>query len=126
MIRVTPNKYLLKMTSNNQMKFTKQDEVNDIMRPLNDEEFCELLEIYKEKYESNGFQYLLLFTQHQWNKQLQELNIDKEEHEWISFRKTFYTHRNGDFRKYGTYICLHNDLVGLFIAHLIQKHHNRK
>lgn len=83
----------------------------DILRPLNDEEFCELLEVYKEKYEANGFQYLLLLTQYQWNKQLKELNVNTEDNKWISFQKIFYTHSNGDFRKYGTYVCIHQDLV---------------
>lgn len=89
-------------------------ETSDILRPLNDEEFSELLELYRQKYESNGFQYLLLFTHCEWNKQLQKLNFDKENKNWTSFRKVFYTHRNGDFRKYGTYICLHQDLVILY------------
>ncbi|XP_023306710.2 uncharacterized protein LOC111688430 [Lucilia cuprina] len=100
------------MISNyHQVESMKYDEMFDILRPLNDEEFSELLELYKEKYNSNGFQYLLLYTQFQWNSQLAKLNIDKDNQEWISFRKTFYTHRKGDFRKYGTYICLHHDLI---------------
>ncbi|KAM7348878.1 uncharacterized protein ACRADG_008045 isoform 1-T2 [Cochliomyia hominivorax] len=99
------------MNNNHQVEFSRPDEVNDILRPLNDEEFKELLELYKNKYNSNGFQYLLLVTQYQWNRQLQELNIDENSYEWISFQKTFYTHRNGDFRKYGTFVCIHHDLI---------------
>lgn len=90
-------------------------EIDDILRPMDEEEYNELLELYRQKYKSNGFQYLLLFTHYQWNEQLQELNIDKESKSWISFRKVFYVHRNGNFRKYGTYICLHQDLVVLLL-----------
>lgn len=88
---------------------TKED--LDILRPLNDRELDELLELYKQKYESNGFQYFLLYTQLKWNRQLRELSIDDQDQKWMSFRKTFYTHQRGDFRKYGTYVCLHYDLV---------------
>ncbi|TMW48988.1 hypothetical protein DOY81_005932 [Sarcophaga bullata] len=99
-------------------------EIDDILRPLNDEEYSELLELYKQKYKSNGFQYLLLFTHYQWNKQLQDLNIDKDSKNWTSFRKVFYTHRNGDFRKYGTYVCLHQDLIQSVAFHTWEPNSN--
>lgn len=87
--------------------------VNDceILRPLKEEEIEELKELYKLKYGPESFQYLLIYTQCNWNKSLQELKIGENDEEWISFRKVFFTHKNGDFREYGTYICLHQDIV---------------
>lgn len=96
------------MSTHEYTEYEKEDGL-DILRPLNDQELNELLELYKKKYESNGFQYLLLYTQHKWNRQLHDMNIEDQNQKWISFRKIFYTHRKGDFRTHGTYVCLHHD-----------------
>ncbi|XP_067635807.1 uncharacterized protein [Eurosta solidaginis] len=85
----------------------------DILRPLAVEEFQELIKIYNEKYGKQNFHYLLMYNQNKWNEQIKNLNCEANEDgadEFVSFRKTFYTYRNGDFRKYGTYVSLHYDL----------------
>lgn len=88
---------------------------NDVLRLLSDPELEELLQLYALKSGIGSFQYLLIYTQLQWNKKLREKHIDEQDEKWISFRKKFYTHVNGDFRKYGTYVCLHQDLVSIFV-----------
>ncbi|XP_039960968.1 uncharacterized protein LOC120775054 [Bactrocera tryoni] len=87
---------------------------DDILRPLAEDEFKELLQLYREKYGEQNFHYLLMYNQNKWNEQLKNLNCKVktgEADEWLSFRKDFYTHRNGDFRKYGTYVSLHYDIM---------------
>lgn len=93
------------------------DSHNDILRPLSEDEFQELLQLYRQKYGEQNFHYLLMYNQNKWNQQLKNLNCKEQtavSDEWLSFRKDFYTHRNGDFRKYGTYVSLHYDLVSMF------------
>lgn len=84
---------------------------SDILRPLTEEELQELLKLYVQKYGGDNFQYLLIYSQCKWNRKLNEMNINKNDKRWLSFRRDFYTHVKGDFRKYGTYVCLHQDLV---------------
>ncbi|XP_061389386.1 uncharacterized protein LOC133324561 [Musca vetustissima] len=88
-----------------------QETNDDILRLLTDQELEELLQLYTEKCGIESFQYLLIYTQLQWNKKLHEKEIDAQNEKWISFRKNFYTHRKGDLRKNGTYVCLHQDLI---------------
>ncbi|EDW78241.1 uncharacterized protein Dwil_GK16280 [Drosophila willistoni] len=87
----------------------KQDK--DILRPLNDSEVDELLQLYLSKYGPLNFHYLLFYNQRKWDRQLEKAGISATDPSFISLRKTFYTHRNGDFRQYGTYVSLHRDVV---------------
>ncbi|XP_004529809.1 uncharacterized protein LOC101450908 [Ceratitis capitata] len=92
----------------------KMDSHTDILRPLSEDEFEELLQLYREKYGEENFHYLLMYNQNKWNEQLRNLNYEAKEgeaDEWISFRKVFYTYRDGDFRTYGTYVSLHYDIM---------------
>lgn len=88
----------------------------EILRVVSDVELEELTELYRLKYGPNDFHYLGFCTQLKWNRQLKEMGKDKapenkENDKWLSFRKTFYTHREGDFRRYGTYVSVHFDMV---------------
>lgn len=92
------------------------DSHSDILRPLSEDEFQELLQLYREKYGEQNTHYLLMYNQNKWNQQLKNLNCKvktSEADEWLSFRKDFYTYRDGDFRKYGTYVSLHYDIVSM-------------
>ncbi|XP_005183340.2 uncharacterized protein LOC101899689 [Musca domestica] len=97
---------------------------NDVLRLLSDPELEDLLQLYALKSGIDSFQYLLIYTQLQWNKKLREKHIDEQDEKWISFRKKFYTHVNGDFRKYGTYVCLHQDLIQSVTFHTWQPNCN--
>lgn len=83
----------------------------DILRPLDDNEVEELMQLYVNKYGPLNFHYLLLYNQRKWDRQLEAAGISKDDTAYISLRKRFYTHRKGDFRKYGTYVSLHRDIV---------------
>ncbi|XP_030378188.1 uncharacterized protein LOC115626841 [Scaptodrosophila lebanonensis] len=83
----------------------------DILRQLSDAEVDELLQLYLKRYGPLHFHYLLIYNQRKWDQQLSRAGISLEDAAYISMRKRFYTHRNGDFRRYGTYVSLHHDLV---------------
>ncbi|XP_034487695.1 uncharacterized protein LOC117791886 [Drosophila innubila] len=83
----------------------------DILRELNDNEVDELMQLYDNKYGPLNFHYLLLYNQRKWDRQLEAAGISKDDKAYISMRKRFYTHRKGDFRKFGTYVSLHKDIV---------------
>lgn len=83
----------------------------DILRLLTDNEVDELMNLYGDKYGPLNFHYLLLYNQRKWDHQLDEAGISKDDKAHISLRKKFYTHRKGDFRRYGTYVSLHQDIV---------------
>ncbi|XP_037936850.1 uncharacterized protein LOC119670597 [Teleopsis dalmanni] len=89
------------------------EKTDDILRPLTFEEVDELFELYKNKYGKHNFHYLLMYNQCKWHRQLEEIGAGRapKDDKWVSFRKSFYTHRNCDFRKYGTYVSLHFDLM---------------
>jgi len=87
------------------------DKEGDILRPLSDGEVDELLDLYKLKYSVKNFHYLLLYNQRKWDRQLDEAKITRDDLNYISLRKQFFTHRRGDFRKWGTYVALHRDIV---------------
>ncbi|XP_013115621.1 uncharacterized protein LOC106093152 [Stomoxys calcitrans] len=92
----------------------------EILRPLTEPELEELLQLYKQKYGIDSPQYLLIYNQCKWNEKLKELKISDQNKKWISFRREFYTHAKGDFRTYGTYICLHQDLIQSVTFHTWQ------
>ncbi|KAM8721462.1 hypothetical protein ACLKA7_007354 [Drosophila subpalustris] len=83
----------------------------DILRALSDNEVDELMKLYGDKYGPLNFHYLLFYNQRKWDRQLEAAGISKDDNAYISLRKRFYTHRKGDFRKYGTYVSLHRDIV---------------
>ncbi|EDV95192.1 GH17807 [Drosophila grimshawi] len=83
----------------------------DILRPLSDSEVDELMQLYSDKYGVLNFHYLLLYNQRKWDHQLDAAGISRDDEAHISMRKRFYTHRTGDFRRYGTYVSLHQDIV---------------
>ncbi|BFG01962.1 uncharacterized protein DMAD_01595 [Drosophila madeirensis] len=83
----------------------------DILRPLSDNEIDELLALYERKYGPQNFHYLLLYNQRKWDGQLAAAGIARDDPAYISLRKQFYTHRQGDFRRFGTYVSLHRDVV---------------
>ncbi|XP_036319445.1 uncharacterized protein LOC118733920 [Rhagoletis pomonella] len=86
----------------------------DILRRLSEEELQELLQLYRDKYGEKNFHYILMYNQNKWNQQLKNLDNKTEsgdENGWLPFRKAFYTYRNDDFRKYGTYVSLHYDMM---------------
>ncbi|XP_017147422.1 uncharacterized protein LOC108159019 [Drosophila miranda] len=83
----------------------------DILRPLSDNEVDELLGLYERKYGPQNFHYLLLYNQRKWDCQLAAAGIARNDPAYISLRKQFYTHRQGDFRRFGTYVSLHRDIV---------------
>ncbi|XP_073832839.1 uncharacterized protein [Musca autumnalis] len=99
-----------KISKNKNRKMSAENS-DDILRLLTDQELEELLHLYAENCGIESFQYLLIYTQLQWNRKLHQRCIERQNEKWISFRKDFYTDGKGDFRKYGTYICLHQDLV---------------
>ncbi|TDG43644.1 hypothetical protein AWZ03_009944 [Drosophila navojoa] len=83
----------------------------DILRPLSDTEVDELMALYKAKYGELNFHYLLMYNQRKWDRQLAAAGVPLNDANYISLRKRFYTHRAGDFRQYGTYVSLHEDVV---------------
>lgn len=83
----------------------------DILRPLADSEVDELMQLYVDKYGPENFHYLLFYNQRKWDLQLAEAGIASDDEAHISLRKQFYTHREGDFRRFGTYVSLHRDIV---------------
>lgn len=83
----------------------------DILRPLADSEVDELMQLYVDKYGPENFHYLLFYNQRKWDRQLAEAGIALDDEAHISLRKQFYTHREGDFRRFGTYVSLHRDIV---------------
>lgn len=83
----------------------------DILRPLVDSEVDELMQLYVDKYGPENFHYLLFYNQRKWDRQLAEAGIALDDEAHISLRKQFYTHREGDFRRFGTYVSLHRDIV---------------
>ncbi|KAH8420312.1 hypothetical protein KR009_009026 [Drosophila setifemur] len=87
------------------------DKDKDILRPLSDKEVDELLDLYRNKFGEENFHYLLIYNQRKWDRQLDEAKIAREDPAYISLRKQFFTHRSGDFRKWGTYVSLHRDVV---------------
>ncbi|KAH8269824.1 hypothetical protein KR026_001439 [Drosophila bipectinata] len=87
------------------------DKDNDILRPLSDSEVDELLALYKTKFGVQNFHYLLFYNQRKWDRQLDDAKISRDDPDYISLRKQFFTHRRGDFRKWGTYVSLHRDIV---------------
>ncbi|XP_017060561.1 uncharacterized protein LOC108100932 [Drosophila ficusphila] len=87
------------------------DKDTDILRPLSDGEVDELLDLYKAQFGVRNFHYLLLYNQRKWDRQLDEAGIPRDDPNYISLRKQFFTHRRGDFRQWGTYVSLHRDIV---------------
>ncbi|KAH8276576.1 hypothetical protein KR044_003224 [Drosophila immigrans] len=87
------------------------DKDNDILRPLSDHEVDELLQLYADKFGPLNFHYLLLYNQRKWDRQLDAAGIARADPAYKSLRKRFYTHRRGDFRRFGTYVSLHEDIV---------------
>ncbi|ALC49465.1 CG14615 [Drosophila busckii] len=87
------------------------DKDSDILRPLSDSEVDELMQLYLDKYGAQHFHYILLYNQRKWDRQLQAAGIAADDPAYISLRKRFYTHRAGDFRRFGTYVSLHRDIV---------------
>uniref|UniRef100_A0A0A1XF82 Glycine N-acyltransferase-like protein 2 n=1 Tax=Zeugodacus cucurbitae TaxID=28588 RepID=A0A0A1XF82_ZEUCU len=91
------------------------DSHKDILRPLSEDEFKELLQLYRAKYGEQNYHYLLMYNQNKWNEQLKNLNCNVKTGDaadiWLSFRKDFYTYRDGDFRQFGTYVSLHYDIL---------------
>lgn len=83
----------------------------DILRPLADSEVDELMQLYVDKYGPENFHYLLFYNQRKWDRHLAEAGIAPDDEAHISLRKQFYTHRQGDFRRFGTYVSLHRDIV---------------
>lgn len=83
----------------------------DILRPLVDSEVDELMQLYVDKYGPENFHYLLFYNQRKWDRQLAEAGIALDDEAHISLRKQFYTHRESDFRRFGTYVSLHRDIV---------------
>ncbi|XP_060661539.1 uncharacterized protein LOC132795102 [Drosophila nasuta] len=84
---------------------------NDILRALSDHEVDELLQLYGNKFGPLNFHYLLLHNQRKWDRQLDAAGIDRADVAYKSLRKRFFTHRQSDFRRYGTYVSLHEDIV---------------
>ncbi|XP_017119468.1 uncharacterized protein LOC108140918 [Drosophila elegans] len=87
------------------------DTDSDILRPLSDGEVDELLDLYRSKFGVRNFHYLLIYNQRKWDAQLDEAQISRDDPNFVSLRKQFYTHRRGDFRRWGTYVSLHRDIV---------------
>ncbi|KAH8386889.1 hypothetical protein KR093_003310 [Drosophila rubida] len=83
----------------------------DILRELSDHEVDELLQLYADKFGPLNFHYLLLYNQRKWDRQLNAAGIARDDSAYKSLRKRFYTHHRGDFRRYGTYVSLHEDIV---------------
>lgn len=83
----------------------------DILRPLADSEVDELMQLYVDKYGPENFHYLLFYNQRKWDRHLAEAGILPDDEAYISLRKQFYTHRQGGFRRHGTYVSLHRDIV---------------
>ncbi|XP_075157342.1 uncharacterized protein LOC142230587 [Haematobia irritans] len=94
---------------------------SDILRPLTSHEVEELLQLYKQKYGVDNFQYLLIYNECRWKRKLSELKSEEEQSDkFISFKRTFYTHAKGDFRTHGTYVCLHQDIIQTVSFHTWQ------
>lgn len=87
------------------------DKDMDILRPLSDSEVDELMALYRTKYGALNFHYLLMYNQRKWDRQLEVAGVSRSDQAYISLRKRFFTHRTGDFRQYGTYVSLHEDVV---------------
>ncbi|KAH8397831.1 hypothetical protein KR222_003515 [Zaprionus bogoriensis] len=83
----------------------------DILRPLSDGEVDELMQLYADRYGPHNFHFLLFYNQRKWDRQLAAAGIAGDDEAHRSLRKRFYTHRDGDFRRYGTYVSLHRDIV---------------